>query len=218
MTPLFQKSSCKHQHVFVWKFGHVVLWDPVVTYATLPESHAKLKLKTATPVWRRVGCFSADKRYWYAAIIKCKLSSSDCFLGSFSLPHSNALPLLLCYLELLCRHFYRCTRDSFNTKQKFVPTSKFWFFISFVTMSRLYPGPGGPPCDLSFLVGSCKPHFTNTGWIHTNKLHVSINKLENLLWLSSVRSPACAAASRTRVYGSCTSMNTSLGIISKPHL
>lgn len=150
----------------------------------------------------------------YAAIIKRKLSGLDCFLSSFSLLHRNAQSLLLRYLELLCRHFYRCTRDSFNTKQKLVPTSNFWFFISFATLStsRLYPGPRGPSCDLSLLVGSCKPpHFTSAGGIHTNNLHVSINSCD------FVRSPACAAASRAHAYGSCNSLNTSCGVISKPH-
>lgn len=120
----------------------------------------------------------------YAAIIKRKLSGLDCFLSSFSLLHRNAQSLLLRYLELLCRHFYRCTRDSFNIKQKLVPTSNFWFFISFATLStsRLYPGPRGPSCDLSLLVGSCKPpHFTSAGGIHTNNLHVSINSCDLIL-------------------------------------
>ena len=81
-----------------------------------------------------------------------------------------------------------------------------------MSTSRLYPGPRGPSCDLSLLVGSCKPpHFTSAGGIHTNNLHVSINSCD------FVRSPACAAASRAHVYGSFNSLNTSCGVISKPH-
>lgn len=108
---LFQKSSHGHWHLF----GSLDALRPSSDMYRSPEELccAKLWSETSLHVCRLLQCRQKS-------LIKChykiKLSWLGCFLGWFSLLHRNAVPSLLHYLELLCRHFYRCTRDSFNTK------------------------------------------------------------------------------------------------------